>query len=48
MTTTNARNADTAQLVPDTANGASPYAENWSLHPGEALRRKRGLTAKEQ
>jgi hypothetical protein len=25
-----------------------PYAEKWSLHPGEAMRRKRGLSAKEQ
>jgi site-specific DNA-methyltransferase (cytosine-N4-specific) len=24
------------------------YAEEWSMHPGAALRRKRGLTAKEQ
>lgn len=48
MTTTNARNADAAQLAPDAANGASAYAENWSLHPGEALRRKRGISAKEQ
>jgi site-specific DNA-methyltransferase (adenine-specific) len=24
------------------------YAEKWSLHPGEALRRKRGISAKEQ
>ena len=48
MTTTNARNADAAKLAPDAVNGASPYSENWSLHPGEALRRKRGLTAKEQ
>lgn len=29
-------------------NGASPYSEKWSLHPGEALRLKRGLSAKEQ
>ena len=29
-------------------NGAESYSENWSMHPGEALRRKRGLSAKEQ
>jgi site-specific DNA-methyltransferase (adenine-specific) len=30
------------------AYGASPYSEEWSLHPGEALRLKRGLSAKDQ
>lgn len=29
-------------------NGSVPSSENWSLHPGVALRRKRGLSAKEQ
>lgn len=29
-------------------NGSASYSEEWSLHPGEALRRMRGLTAKEQ
>ena len=28
--------------------GPVSYSEKWSLHPGEALRRKRGLSAKEQ
>lgn len=27
---------------------STPYSEAWSLHPGGALRRKRGLTGKEQ
>ncbi|MDG4598067.1 MAG: hypothetical protein P9F75_20655 [Candidatus Contendobacter sp.] len=29
-------------------DGSTSYSEKWSLHPGEALRRKRGLSAKEQ
>ena len=29
-------------------DGSVSYSEKWSLHPGEALRRKRGLSAKEQ
>jgi site-specific DNA-methyltransferase (adenine-specific) len=29
-------------------HGPVSYSEKWSLHPGEALRRKRGLSAKEQ
>lgn len=30
------------------ASGSVSYSEKWSLHPGEVLRRKRGLSAKEQ
>jgi site-specific DNA-methyltransferase (cytosine-N4-specific) len=29
-------------------NPTQEYAENWSMQPGAALRRKRGLSAKEQ
>ncbi|HYN78578.1 MAG TPA: hypothetical protein VES73_12390 [Lamprocystis sp. (in: g-proteobacteria)] len=29
-------------------NPKGSYAEDWSMHPGAALRKKRGLTAKEQ
>ena len=29
-------------------NDSTPYSETWSLHPGVALRRKRGISAKEQ
>jgi site-specific DNA-methyltransferase (adenine-specific) len=36
-----------AVVIADT-NGASPYSEKWSMHPGGALRLKRGLSAKEQ
>jgi site-specific DNA-methyltransferase (adenine-specific) len=32
----------------DTKPAHDAYAEKWSLHPGEALRRKRGISAKEQ
>lgn len=31
-----------------TSDNGSSYAERWSMHPGAALRRKRGLSAKEQ
>lgn len=37
-----------SELNDQPQNPASSYAENWSLHPGTALRRKRGLSAKEQ
>jgi site-specific DNA-methyltransferase (adenine-specific) len=30
------------------SNGSTAYSETWSLHPGTAQRRKRGLSAKEQ
>jgi len=33
---------------PQANNGSPPYSEAWSLHPGAALRRKRGISAKEQ
>src|SRR5438094_642267 len=29
-------------------NGSKSYSERWSLHPGETLRRKRGISAKDQ
>ena len=29
-------------------NPSQEYAENWSMQPGATLRRKRGLSAKEQ
>ena len=30
------------------ANGSPLYSENWSLHPGGALRQKRGISAEDQ
>ena len=52
MVTTKVNNSEIAADAPsDDANSApdpASYSEKWSLHPGEALRRKRGLTAKEQ
>jgi site-specific DNA-methyltransferase (cytosine-N4-specific) len=42
----------TPKLTPEVAQQASKlpsdYSEKWSLHPGETLRRKRGISAKEQ
>jgi len=29
-------------------NGSTAYSESWSMHPGAALRHKRGISAKEQ
>jgi site-specific DNA-methyltransferase (cytosine-N4-specific) len=29
-------------------NGSTSYSETWSMHPGAALRRKRGISTKEQ
>jgi site-specific DNA-methyltransferase (cytosine-N4-specific) len=51
MVTTKANDIDIAGASGNTTDSAlapASYSENWSLHPGEALRRKRGLTAKEQ
>lgn len=35
-------------MTPQTNNGPDAYSETWSLHPGSALRRKRGISAKDQ
>ena len=35
-------------MNPQANNDSTAYSEAWSLHPGVALRRKRGLSAKEQ
>lgn len=40
--------ADTLINSAVATGGSVSYSEKWSLHPGEALRRKRGLSAKEQ
>lgn len=41
---------DTEMLIDSSVsiNGSASYAEKWSLHPGEALRRKRGISTKDQ
>jgi site-specific DNA-methyltransferase (cytosine-N4-specific) len=43
-------NTDADALTDSTiaACGSASYSEKWSLHPGEAIRRKRGISAKEQ
>ena len=33
---------------PQANNGSTLYSETWSLHPGVSLRRRRGISAKEQ
>jgi site-specific DNA-methyltransferase (adenine-specific) len=38
----------TSPVNPEANNGSTPYSEAWSLHPGVALRRKRGISAKDQ
>ena len=38
----------TSPVNPQANNGSTLYSEAWSLHPGAALRRKRGISAKEQ
>lgn len=38
----------TSPVNPQANNGSTSYAETWSMHPGVALRRKRGISAKDQ
>lgn len=44
----NMKDETTSLRTSAAANSSASYSEKWSLHPGEALRRKRGLSAREQ
>jgi hypothetical protein len=35
-------------IPPREGKGSTTYSESWSLHPGGALRRQRGISAKDQ
>jgi site-specific DNA-methyltransferase (adenine-specific) len=42
------KNELSSAVNPQSNNNTTAYSETWSLHPGAALRRKRGISSKEQ